>query len=433
MASKDVVKSIAEQLGQHLSDECASLVSADLEFRLREVVQDAAKFMRHSKRQKMITDDINHAFRLRNTEPIFGFSTSHIPGMGPEDTAFRTVNVGGTEAYYVPERVVALSDILNAPLPKCPADIKLTPHWLAIEGVQPAIPQNPSVAVQAQAQAATSGSTASASSASVMVTATDAPVAVKQLVRHTLSKELQLYYENATKGILGDDDAYRTQVLAGLAEDPGLHQLVPYLAHFIQENVTTNMKTPRLLLRLVEATRALLRNPHIFLASYLHQIVAALLSCVVAKRLYDSAAGPDVIEEHWSVRDRAAEVIAGICKQFSIRYKDIQPRVTTTLVEALLNEKLPLTTHYGAIVGLTQLGPRTIDLFLIANLSTYHRLYLTLAAATPDAARRVFDALWNAVAIYLKNPAPTAEPDPERTTQRLAYFREIFGDRMDTL
>jgi hypothetical protein len=47
--------------------------------------------------------------------------------MGPEDMAFRTVNVvGGSEAYYVPERIIPLSDILSAPLPKCPADIKIT-------------------------------------------------------------------------------------------------------------------------------------------------------------------------------------------------------------------------------------------------------------------------------------------------------------------
>jgi hypothetical protein len=88
---KDIVKSIAEQLGHTLSDECASLVSSDLEFRLREVVQvcvclcsccmlckwhahpcsclqDAAKFMRHAKRQELLPDDINHAFRIRNTE-----------------------------------------------------------------------------------------------------------------------------------------------------------------------------------------------------------------------------------------------------------------------------------------------------------------------------------------------------------------------------
>ena len=37
---KDTIKAMAEQLGQpELSDECSSIIAADLEFRLREVVQ----------------------------------------------------------------------------------------------------------------------------------------------------------------------------------------------------------------------------------------------------------------------------------------------------------------------------------------------------------------------------------------------------------
>ena len=48
-----------------------------------------------------------------------------------------------------------------------------------------------------------------------------------------------IIFQNATKGILNEDETeeYRRQVLAGLQEDPGLHQLVPYFAQFIQEKV----------------------------------------------------------------------------------------------------------------------------------------------------------------------------------------------------
>lgn len=33
--------------------------------------------------------------------------------------------------------------MIEAPLPKAPLDAAVVAHWLAIEGVQPAIPENP--------------------------------------------------------------------------------------------------------------------------------------------------------------------------------------------------------------------------------------------------------------------------------------------------
>ena len=35
--------------------------------------------------------------------------------------------------------------IIEAPLPKAPLDTAVVAHWLAIEGVQPAIPENPPI------------------------------------------------------------------------------------------------------------------------------------------------------------------------------------------------------------------------------------------------------------------------------------------------
>lgn len=33
--------------------------------------------------------------------------------------------------------------MIEAPLPKAPLDTAIVAHWLAIDGVQPAIPENP--------------------------------------------------------------------------------------------------------------------------------------------------------------------------------------------------------------------------------------------------------------------------------------------------
>ncbi len=41
------------------------------------------------------------------------------------------------------EKEVDIHDIVAVPIPKVPSDILIRSHWLAIEGSQPAIPENP--------------------------------------------------------------------------------------------------------------------------------------------------------------------------------------------------------------------------------------------------------------------------------------------------
>jgi hypothetical protein len=41
--------------------------------------------------------------------------------------------------------LVGVMQIIEAPLPKAPLDTSVVAHWLAIEGVQPAIPENPAI------------------------------------------------------------------------------------------------------------------------------------------------------------------------------------------------------------------------------------------------------------------------------------------------
>jgi len=75
----------------------------------------------------------------------------------------------------------------------------------------------------------------------------------------------------------------------------------------------------------------------------------------------------------------------------------LQPRITKTLLDALLDLSKPLTTHYGAIVGLSALGHYVIQLLVLPNLKTYIKLLEPeLNSAAPIKrmeARKCFEAL----------------------------------------
>jgi len=69
--------------------------------------------------------------------------------------------------------------------------------------------------------------------------------------------------------------------------------------------------------------------------------------CLKCLLLLQDAAGAD----HWGVRDAAARLVRYICAKFGDPLYNIQPRVSRTLLKALLDRGKPLTTHYGALLG----------------------------------------------------------------------------------
>ncbi|KAE8723547.1 Transcription initiation factor TFIID subunit 6b [Hibiscus syriacus] len=49
------------------------------------------------------------------------------------------------DLFYIDDKDVEFKEVLESPLSKAPIDTSVTSHWLAIEGIQPAIPENASV------------------------------------------------------------------------------------------------------------------------------------------------------------------------------------------------------------------------------------------------------------------------------------------------
>lgn len=57
-------------------------------------------------------------------------------------------------------------------------------------------------------------------------------------------------------------------------------------------------------------------------------------------------------EDHWRVRREAAALLAAIVRQFAAPHHNLQPRLCRVLGQALLDADKPLTSKYGAVVGM---------------------------------------------------------------------------------
>ena len=128
--------------------------------------------------------------------------------------------------------------------------------------------------------------------------------------QHVLSQEMQLYYTKVVAAIKSCHESQQRPVLHALAQDRGLQELLPYFSRFIQKMVANNLRNLPLLKALMETIRSLLANPFVHIELYLHQLMPAVLTCIVGKRLSASAA-----EDHWSLRNTAAAIVASIIQK----------------------------------------------------------------------------------------------------------------------
>ncbi|CAG8552950.1 8951_t:CDS:2, partial [Gigaspora rosea] len=63
------VVNTADSIGiTNLNDNAAAALALDAEYRIHEIIQEANKFMRYSKRTKLTGEDINNALRVINVD-----------------------------------------------------------------------------------------------------------------------------------------------------------------------------------------------------------------------------------------------------------------------------------------------------------------------------------------------------------------------------
>ncbi|CAN4103968.1 unnamed protein product [Withania somnifera] len=337
---EEAIEVISQSIGiSNLSPDVLPALAADVEYRIREIMQEAIKCMRHSKRTTLSTNDVDSALTLRNVEPIYGFASR-------DPLRFRRA-AGHKDLFYIEEKDIEFKDVIEAPLPKAPLDTALFAHWLAIEGVQPAIPENPPLEAL----------TLPADIRKPEYKEDGVPVDLRAPVKHVLTRELQLYYDKITELTMNKSKSpLFKEALASLATDPGLHPLVPYFTYFVADEVARNLNNFDLLFALMRLVWSLLQNSHLHIEPYLHQSMPSVMTCLVAKRL-----GYKFSDNHWELRDFTAKLVALICRRFGHVYHSLQPRVTKTLLHAYLDPAKALPQHYGAIQGLAALGPGVLE------------------------------------------------------------------------
>lgn len=360
------VTDVAESIGiASLNRDVQEHLARDVEYRMSQVLIEALKFMRHAKRTTLTTQDISQALRLLDVEPLYGYDSTR-------PLRFGEASIGpGQPLFYVEDEEVDFEKLINAPLPKVPREISFTAHWLAVEGVQPSIPQNPLRAAAGVDQITKAA--ASANPYSAALSGND-NLTVKPLIKHVLSKELQLYFERICSAILDEtNDEYRSAAFASLRTDPGIHQLVPYFLQFVAEKVTHSLKTSIWILsQSMQLLHALLDNENLMLSPYVSSMVPPVLTCLIGKHLGSSSSSASSLQEQIQLREFSASLLSHIAHKYGPSSSTLRPRIARSCLKDFLDKHKPFGTHFGAVLGLTMIaGPAGVRSLIKPNMKAY--------------------------------------------------------------
>lgn len=363
------IKLFGESVGiSSIPEDAARHVAENLKFQLKRIIQDSAKFMRNAKRARLSPRDVDSALRARRIEPLYGFtSTDYLP--------WRFASGGGRELHFNEDREIDLQKFLENTTSKLPPPVKVRAHWLVIDGVQPNIPENPAPArkpphdLSAKKLPEDLGKEDKGKDKKNEKKPGDKgqtqALEQKPLMRHELSIEQMKYYQEITQAAVGRNEEIRKEALNSLAEDTGIHAMLPRFTNFISEGIKCNINENNLalIIYLMRMVKALLDNPTLSLDMYLHEIIPVVISCVVSRQLCQR-----IGENHWALRQYAARVLAQISKNFTTTTSMLQTRIVQSLQKPLDRRDAALAQIYGSIVGLSELGSDVTKKIIIPRL-----------------------------------------------------------------
>jgi len=331
--SKESLRAIAQTRGiNELDEDALRILDQDLEYRLKEICQEASKFTLASHRTKLSIEDVNNTLINRNVEPLFGYDSQ-------ETLVFRGMPCN---VYYVPDEEIDLEDYLEKPIPKIPIRPYIQSHWLAIEGVQPPIQQNP-ILVEKPVEKLD------------RLTMYQEELELKQQNKHLLTKELTVYFDKILQIMYTDPKVAMTC----LENESGIQQLVPYFIFHFKMEMKKNIKDGETIKTILYLYYSLLKNKYIFVDPYLHEILPALLSCIMTPGIGSDA------------HELAGEFICATYKSYGDKYRSLAPKLVSLLQGIWMDENKTDDVRYGALYCLSIIPSNAVVEKVMGNIDGY--------------------------------------------------------------
>ncbi|WVQ96401.1 hypothetical protein IAU59_003506 [Kwoniella sp. CBS 9459] len=431
----DSVVEVAQSLPiDPLAQGTAELLAGDVEYRIHLILQEAKKFMTHGKRRTLLPEDVEYAMEALNVEPVL------IPSRPLPIPQFQAIPIPSSSShpqnlYHAPDDEIDFASYLKQPLPAGVASsggVKWKAHWLAVEGVQPAIPENPTPVQRAGPSRPPTASTS-----------------LRPQARAHLPQELQLYFTRLTTALVPpspttpetETERHRLAALASLRSDVAVAGILVYVVKWISESIAKCLMAPTGTIgHLIDSVDALLSNESLFVEPYMHQLLPPLLSIILTVPLgphppSSSSSQPS----SYDLRLHASQILGRIAEKYGKTYAGLLPRLVSTLTKALHSPPFPSPLgasnppagrYEGALLALSCLGTQTIRSTVWGRGGDGIRRIDDLAGTLYTDAGKKKNLLIRALIrclMLLVRPKPADQPTPQIDLDEIA---DLFGPNL---
>lgn len=243
-----------------------------------------------------------------------------------------------------------------------------------------------------------------------------------------------LYFDKIRAALLSEDpdeEAVRLRAasLASVKDEPGLHQLVPYFVQFISEKVTHSMRNCFVLRQMMELANALIENPTLNVAPSVNYLSAAILTCVVGRRI--GSGQPEDDQSAYDLRNFSASLLGRVAKQYEKSSQQLKSRLARTCLKTFLTPTMPLAVHYGAINALINLaGAEAVRMLILPNLKDYETL-LTRVGETKDV-EMVVGIIMKGIELLGEDAVAltNGHMDMDRSDELVQFLGPMFGQKV---
>ena len=334
---------VAESFGKPLSAQCDFIdqVVKDAKDQVTQVVELANRFRKHRGGEILKISDVKDAVSARKLPPLFGYHS-----------AFRTHEyihagqAGGGDVYALDE-LDNVGETWTSRVPEYPTEITFKFHWLAVDGVQPRVPENQSEHVPESVGLLGMPEEREWPEQNVSIVSSNVP----------LSKSQRDFLDQMASDL-------RPENLEQLQKYPAMQPLVPYLLRIVIARLKNG--EPIQLRFAMKITASMFRNETLQLEPYIQNFVGVALSVILFEEP-ESLEDPDEFGEQYELRESGVDLLSMIRTKFQDKCPEMWNQIAEGLLDVILCPVIK-SSQYGAVIAFQVLGADMIKQHLLPNM-----------------------------------------------------------------